>query len=67
MAVSASPETPTRRSMSARLTARLAKYDSTTGAAINANLITELGGGRSNSLAVEPDSPIACFLRRCPL
>jgi hypothetical protein len=53
--------------MSARLTARLAKYDATTGAAINANLITELGGGRSNSLAVEPDSPIACFLRRCPL
>jgi hypothetical protein len=33
------------------------KYDATTGAAINANLITELGGGSSNPLAVEPDSP----------
>jgi hypothetical protein len=33
------------------------KYDATTGAAINANLMTELGGGPSNPLAVEPDSP----------
>jgi hypothetical protein len=33
------------------------EYDATTGAAINANFITGLGGGPSNPLAVEPDSP----------